>query len=623
MNENSKAPKSDDLDSLKRLLIQGQFAAALSRAESLSAEFPGDASTLNMLGLALMQTGQNEPALAAFARANAADPLYSAPFLNRANLLVSLGRYDEAKTACVGAFAAGPPPEDAAKAYHLLGVSLANSGNPVGAEAPFRAAIANAPNMPGAHSGLGGVLGVLKRFDEALAVLEPAAAKWTDDNGIARNLGNALIETAQYHAATRVLEAAVLRSERDAGLRMALARALRGAGRYQAALDEAEQAVALVPGSAEAQGLLGTCRQTLGDTSGAIAAYDKVLEGTPDDPTALVSRWRMTPLPPGEPAWDRISALLSGASISADHRIALELVMFQAHDKLGNVDEAFKHVVRSCAARRQGSHYDIEAQARMFEAIKAAFSVPVPPLAIREPARSRPVFIVGMPRSGTSLVEQILASHPEVFGAGELPDLGRAMVEAGWGAGRIGEAPTQAMLAKTRETYLAALGVLGTDRPVVTDKTPMNFRWLGFALAALPEARVLVLRRDARATCFSNLTHHLSGRANDFAADMVHTAEMYRLHLNMVEFWRRLYPDRITMVPYEKLTENQEPESRRLVDAIGLDWDPACLAFHESTRGVRTASTDQVRRPMYTGSSDVWRRYEKHLGPMLQKLEGL
>jgi len=302
MNENSKAPKSDDLDSLKRLLIQGQFAAALSRAESLSAEFPGDASTLNMLGLALMQTGQNEPALAAFARANAADPLYSAPFLNRANLLVSLGRYDEAKTACVGAFAAGPPPEDAAKAYHLLGVSLANSGNPVGAEAPFRAAIANAPNMPGAHSGLGGVLGVLKRFDEALAVLEPAAAKWTDDNGIARNLGNALIETAQYHAATRVLEAAVLRSERDAGLRMALARALRGAGRYQAALDEAEQAVALVPGSAEAQGLLGTCRQTLGDTSGAIAAYDKVLEGTPDDPTALVSRWRMTPLPPGEPA---------------------------------------------------------------------------------------------------------------------------------------------------------------------------------------------------------------------------------------------------------------------------------------------------------------------------------
>jgi len=98
---------------------------------------------------------------------------------------------------------------------------------------------------------------------------------------------------------------------------------------------------------------------------------------------------------------------------------------------------------------------------------------------------------------------------------------------------------------------------------------------------------------------------------------------MYRLHLNMVEFWRRLYPDRITMVPYEKLTENQEPESRRLVDAIGLDWDPACLAFHESTRGVRTASTDQVRRPMYTGSSDVWRRYEKHLGPMLQKLEGL
>ena len=137
------------------------------------------------------------------------------------------------------------------------------------------------------------------------------------------------------------------------------------------------------------------------------------------------------------------------------------------------------------------------------------------------------------------------------------------------------------------------------------------------------EARAVVLRRDARATCFSNLTHALSGAANDFGADMVDTAEMFRFHLDLVGRWRRLFPNRVTLVPYERLTEDPEAESRKLVAAAGLAWDPACLAFHESRRAVRTASADQVRRPIYRGSSEVWRRYEAFLGPMLARLDGL
>jgi hypothetical protein len=134
---------------------------------------------------------------------------------------------------------------------------------------------------------------------------------------------------------------------------------------------------------------------------------------------------------------------------------------------------------------------------------------------------------------------------------------------------------------------------------------------------------VLFLRRDSRATCWSNYSNSFIGKANNFGHDMIDTAEMYRLHLDLMAFWQRLYPDRITTVPYERLTEHQEEESRKLVAAAGLDWEDACLDFHKTARSVRTVSATQVRQKMYTGSSQAWRRYADHIQPMLERLEGL
>ncbi|WP_188526155.1 tetratricopeptide repeat-containing sulfotransferase family protein [Sinisalibacter lacisalsi] len=603
--------------------MRGAFAQALEVAERLAQQYPGHARVENMLGLAQMQSGQVEPALAAFARANAADPRFAGAYINRANLLIALGRFAAAVPVCEAALAAVAGAEEAAKAHHLLAVAHASTGARVAAEGAFRAAIAANPDMVAAHAGLGGLLATLGRFNEAVAVLEAAAQRWPDDTSIARNFGTALIELGRFEAAVDVLEPAGSRNPLDAPLQIARVRALRGAGRIEAATEAAEAAIRAEPRSAEAHGLLGSCRRALGDETGAIAAYDAALEIAPDDPTALVARWRMSPLPPGHPGRDRIAARLADPATAPDLRTALELVLFAADDKAGHTEAAFDHLIRAGRAKRAARPYDIEAQARMFEAIRGMFTASIAPLEGIEPVPVRPVFIVGMPRSGTSLVEQILASHPSVFGGGELPVLGRAMAEAGWGAGRIGAAPSAEMLGRLRRTYLDALAALGSNRPVITDKTPMNFRWLGFALAALPEARVLVMRRDARATCFSNLTHDLSGRANDFGADMVDTAEMYLLHLNLVGHWQQHYPDRISIVPYERLTENQESESRAIVAAAGLAWDPACLAFHETRRAVRTASAEQVRRPIYTGSSEAWRRYAQHLRPMLERLKGL
>ncbi len=623
MTSTTDTPPEAALARLQQMLMAGDFETALGVAQELAAAYPGHARVANMEGLALMQTGRIEPALSAFARANAADPGFAGAYLNRAALLLASGRAAEAAPICEQALDVVSGPAEVAKANYLLGAARAQSGAIEAAEAPYRAAIAAAPDMMQAHGGLGGVLAATGRIEAAVAVLEPAAARWPDAVDLARNLGTALCDLGQFGKAVDALRAAAAQAPGDPALQLSFARALRGAGSGEAALAAAEAAVAAAPKSVEAHGLVGSCLRDLGDTEGAIAAYDRALAVDPGDPTALIARWRITPMPKDHPARARIEALLADPATAPAHRGALELVLFAADDAAGDVASAAAHLLKAGKARRAVRPYDISQQARMFAALHTAFAAPVASLTPDRAAPVRPVFIVGMPRSGTSLVEQILASHPDVFGAGELPALGRAMAAAGWGGGRTGSAATPEMLGDLRGAYLGALQGLGAAEPVITDKTPMNFRWLGFALAAIPEARALVMRRDARATCFSNLTHALSGAANDFGADMVDTAEMFRLHLDLVDHWRHLYPDRVTVVPYERLTEDPEAESRKLVAAAGLDWDPACLAFHETRRAVRTASADQVRRPIYRGSSEAWRRYEAHLGPMLARLEGL
>ncbi len=623
MSHPPRTPPPEALAGLQQMLMQGAFDRALGLAEKLDADFPEDARVANMLGLALMQTGRAAPALAAFARANAADPGFTSAFVNRANLLVALGRFGEALPVCDAALRARPDVANTAKANHLLGLARARTGALEAAVAPLETALAADPDVTGTHAALGGVLAQLGRLDDAVTVLAPAFRRWPDSVEIGRNLGTALTELGRPAEAADVFDALVRRHPDDADLQLGLARAWRDAGLSDRALAAAEAAVAAAPDRAEAHGMVGSCRRDLGDTDGAIAAYDRALALAPDDPVALIARWRLAPLPATDPARGRIEALLADPATADGHRAALELVLFNTEDKAGTPETAFAHLKRAWHARRRERPYDIAAQARMFDAIHVAFARPVDMLAAVEEAGPRVIFVTGMPRSGTSLVEQILASHSDVYGAGELPFLGRAMAAAGWGAGRIGAPPTPEMLADLRAAYLEGLSGLATDRLVVTDKTPMNIRWLGFALAAMPEARALVLQRDARATCFSNLTHQLTGRANDFGADMEDTAEMFRLHLGLVDLWRARFSDRVSLVPYERLTEDPEHESRALLAAAGLGWDPACLAFHKTERRVRTASAEQVRRPMFTGSSEHWRRYEPWLGPMIARLDGL
>lgn len=207
------------------------------------------------------------------------------------------------------------------------------------------------------------------------------------------------------------------------------------------------------------------------------------------------------------------------------------------------------------------------------------------------------------------MVEQILASHPEVHTAGELTLLWDCI-------SGMGENFGLSELKELRSAYLKALPSNG--KRYVLDKMPLNFRWIGFILSAMPEAKIIYLNRDARATCFSNYTANFE-RGHEYSFDQESIAHFYNLHKDLMRFWAERFP--IYQIDYEFLTENQESETRRMLEYVGLPWRSRCLDFHKNGLTVASASASQVKRPMYRGSSEAWRKFSGHLSPMLKILE--
>ncbi len=298
-------------------------------------------------------------------------------------------------------------------------------------------------------------------------------------------------------------------------------------------------------------------------------------------------------------------------------------------DKAGDYDAAFGRFATANRLARtlrdaEGKGFDRTLVQRQIDTLIAGYTPAIfaAPNPVAIPS-DLPVFVVGMPRSGTTLTEQILASHALVAGAGELPDIGR--MAAMLGADSV--APSMAWRDPTAarreaEAYLALLQKLGGDAARVTDKMPDNIVWLGLIARLYPGARVVICRRDPRdvgVSCYFQSFGAGLGWSNDLADCAFRIQEVERLWRH----WQTVLPLRILELQYEALIADLEGESRRLIDFIGLPWDPSCLAFHETERPVVTASLWQVRQPLYSSSVGRWRHYRRHLGPLLEGLAGL
>lgn len=396
-----------------------------------------------------------------------------------------------------------------------------------------------------------------------------------------------------------------------------LGNALRDINDVAGAMASYEKALVLKPDYAEVFNDKGAMLQSMGNAVAAAESYRRAMQLRPSYTEAYWNYASVTRFTNEDPYLFGFRAVAARPELPDVDRKHLSFALGKAELDIGNNETAFKHIETGNALRKHELSYDIEKDRALFKLIRKAFGKQGPSIDTSTvPATTRPVFIVGMPRTGSSVIEQILASHSQVYSAGEIGYLDLAIRWSNW---QKKSRDTKKIL-ELRSAYLDGLGRL-SRKPVTTDKNPLNFRWIGMIVQAFPEATILHIRRDPMAVCWSNYRHYFPSEAMGFTFDQRDLAEYYNLYEDLMGFWHEMYPGRIVDIDYDLFTEHQEAESRKLFSEVGLDWEDQVLHFHESDRLVRTASSLQIRQKMYRGSSDEWKKYEHWLRPMQKQLQ--
>jgi tetratricopeptide (TPR) repeat protein len=318
----------------------------------------------------------------------------------------------------------------------------------------------------------------------------------------------------------------------------------------------------------------------------------------------------------------RLLSLLPRAELNAEGQTYLSMSLAKEYEDLGEYSSAFEYFVRGKSATRAISNYSIASDEALFEALTNAF--PEPEETASGDPTDEPIFVIGMPRTGTTLVERIITSHPQVYSAGELQNFAVLLK-------RASGSKTQSLFDKEciaslkhvdwkqlGADYLASTRPATGDKAHFIDKLPHNFLFVGFIAHALPNAKIICLRRDPVDTCLSNFRQLFSHTAQyyGYSFDLLDTGRYYALFDRLMAHWKRVFPGRILELEYEALVDSQEEQSRRLLDFCGLSWDESVLRFEENQAPVSTASAVQVRAPIYRTSMKRWKKYEAHLGDL-------
>jgi tetratricopeptide (TPR) repeat protein len=568
-----------------QLMAEGRSRAAAALLERALSAHPDNAGAWRLLGDIRLVAGDVAVAQAAYDRMLCAvipDPRLQAPAADLAEgRLVAAG---EALRAILQR-----DPTDLAAA-HLLGEVLARTGDLASAEPLLAHVVAAAPQLHLARLAYVLALQRVGKTTEALAALDPLLA----------------------------------REPRHNRGRMAKAALLAELGDYAGAADTTAAVLADFPDQPVGWLVQGNGLRTLGRIDEAVAAYQRCLAL---DPACADAWWSLANLKayrftPGEVA--AMETLLEDLETALARRGLLSFALAKAHEDAGRYDEAFAAYARGNAIEREQRAYDPERTSALVAATTALFT----PAFLAERAgwgepEAGPIFVVGLPRSGSTLVEQILASHPAVEGTRELMDMQQM---ADWIAGRPGGYPEaiaglpRAAIRQLGRDYLARTRPLRRlGRPYFIDKAPWNWAHVGLIGLMLPNARILDVRRHPLGCCLSAYKQHFAG-GFDFAYDLADLGRYYADYVGLMAHFDSVAPGRVRRVIYEDLVADTEGEVRRLLDALGLPFDPAVLRFFENRRAVATPSSEQVRQPVFADAVEHWRYFEPWLQPLKDAL---
>jgi len=574
---------------------------------------PDVAEIHNNLGNALKHLGHLDRALASYGRAIAIKPDFAEAHSNQGNALRGLGRFEDAAASCRRALAIKP---DFAEAHNNLGNALRHLGHLDDALASYGRALELDPRFADAHCNLGNTLRDVGRLQEALVSyrraleFEPALAE------AHHNLGSLHLDLMQLNAAQASYARALALRPDYAHAHTALARVLRQRGQAAEAETSCRRALAVTPDCAESIAFLAELHADRGAFAEAETLYKRALEIDPDLPAAWAGLARCRRMADGDSNWLAAAQRLVARKLPLRQEIYLRFAIGKYFDDVKNYEQAFEsYRLANKLTKKFGAVFDRPEFTRRVDGILHACGREWLSRIRSQCAPSdRPVFIVGMPRSGTSLTEQILASHPAVYGAGELPFWNDAAAVFDSSAS---DAEAEAiMIGGFAQAYLRQLGELSPDAWRVVDKMPANFEILGLIHAALPNARIIHMRRNPIDTCLSIYFQNLS-MAYAYANDLEDLAHYYSEYSRLMAHWRATLPkDLLLDISYEDMVLQPEASIRRMLEFLGLPWDGRCLDFHATNRTVITASRWQVRQKINNTSVDRWRNYELFVGPL-------
>ena len=571
----------------------GQIGDAIASYHCALTYKPDSAETHFNLGLARKELGQLDEAATSFHRALELSPDSANVHFNLGNVLKTLGQLDNAAESYRHALQLNP---GYIEALNNLGLVLKDLGQPDSAIANYRKALEIYPDYAEAHSNLGNIQTSLGLIEDAFRSHRRAVELKPDSAYFLTNLGNAQKDVGQIDDAF---------------------------ASYRRALE-------IDPSRDEAILGITHLRMINGNTKDAEEELIRAIEINPDN---LGARLLLATIKTPKPGDKNLAALLEAEQAASNRQFALPVnqtislyfALGKCFEEAGNFDRAFPYFIEGCKLKRATFEYDAAHTTRHFSDIMRVFDqVTIECLRGMGNSSKVPIFVLGMPRSGTTLTEQIIASHPDVYGAGELPDM--PMISQHTVAGVKGFPDSvlkldRVNLSKWADDYVVRLRQRAPDARYITDKLPDNFRFIGLIHVMLPNAKIIHVNRNPVDTCLSCFTTLFKPK---YTYDLAELGRYYVDYARLMDHWRSVLPAGAFLeVQYEDVVADQERQARRMIDFCGLEWNDACLDFHKNKRSVNTASMTQVRRPIYKSSMERWRPYEKYLGPLLDALGDL
>jgi len=598
---------------------QEEAVELLSRAVKVA---PGHAKAQEDLGTLLLNLDRVDEALPHLERARELRPPY-APLMSKLSAVYQrLGRNAEAEALRKEAASLSPVQAKLDEATRLYVKGQFRESEKLAQEL-----VRENPHDVNAALLLARLAMMANCYDDARQILEKIVERQPRFLAAWHDLSTVLKELHHYEEAVAILEKALQLDPDNALTHYYHGAALANAAKTAEAVVSYQRAVQLDPELLGAHIGLGHVLKTMGDQEGGIAAYRRAIElrpsfGEPFYSLANLKTFRFT-----EDDIVEMSQNLANVSLPVGCRIHFAFSLGKAFEDQKDYDRAFEHFSLANQLHRDTIAYDPVQTGVAHQRIREIFSAPFFESRGTEAGCQQPgpIFIVGLPRSGSTLLEQILASHSQVDGTSELPDI--AMLAQGLNQPRAGQSFPQCMLDLSEsairelgERYLSQTRRHRGEAPLFTDKMPNNFAYVGFIKTILPNAKIIDARRHPMDSCLGCFKQHFA-KGQTFTYDLFELGEFYLEYCELMEHWDNALPGAVLHVQYEQVVADLEAQVRRILDYCGLPFEEACVNFHETERAVRTPSSEQVRQPIYSGSVQTWTRYGAHLDPLREVLE--